>query len=139
MKKVFAEIEISTIKTRTPLLRDTLGDLATLEGSIRKFGLLAPLVVDASDTLIAGARRLEACKRAGLARVPVWKLDVPYSSLQALDVQTDENLCREPLSATELSRHIRDKKRTLKPRLPRWIQSIIEWFQRLFHRPTKAR
>src|SRR5262252_745030 len=48
--------------------------LESLAGSIRRHGLLQPLVVRrtaAGYELIAGERRLRAARRAGLERVPV--------------------------------------------------------------------
>ena len=44
-------------------LENGLGELAA---SIRRLGLLAPLVVSPDGLLLAGRRRLEALQRAGL-------------------------------------------------------------------------
>jgi ParB/RepB/Spo0J family partition protein len=51
--------------------RRALGDIASLGASIGEVGLLHPIVVSPSGQLIAGARRLEACKLLGWSAVPV--------------------------------------------------------------------
>ena len=42
--------------------RKTVGDLSQLQASIEAIGLLHPIVIDGDRGLIAGQRRLEACK-----------------------------------------------------------------------------
>jgi ParB-like chromosome segregation protein Spo0J len=57
--------------------RKDLGDLKPLAESIAALGLLHPIVVRPDGTLIAGARRLAACRDVlGLAEVPVRVLDI---------------------------------------------------------------
>jgi ParB family chromosome partitioning protein len=51
--------------------RKDLGDIASLAESIEDFGLLNPITVDETGRLLAGARRLAACKRLGWKAVPV--------------------------------------------------------------------
>ncbi len=109
MNQKFIELDISRIKT-SDKLRKNIGDTTTLENSIRKLGLLSPLIVDPDNVLISGYRRLSACNKIGLSHVPVIRVDVPARSMTALDIQTDENLCRQPLSPEELQQHIQEKK-----------------------------
>ena len=51
--------------------RRDLGDIAGLATSIAEIGLLNPITVDENKRLLAGARRLAACKRLGLETVEV--------------------------------------------------------------------
>jgi ParB/RepB/Spo0J family partition protein len=51
--------------------RRDLGDTDRLAASIREVGLLHPVVIRPDGKLIAGHRRLEACKRLGWTEVPV--------------------------------------------------------------------
>ena len=51
--------------------RRDLGDIAGLAASIRDIGLLNPITVDENGRLLAGARRLAACKLLGLEKVEV--------------------------------------------------------------------
>jgi ParB-like nuclease domain len=48
-----------------------LGDIAGLAESIEDIGLLHPITVDEQGRLLAGARRLAACKRLGWKDIPV--------------------------------------------------------------------
>ena len=52
-------------------VRKDLGDIKVLAASIKEVGLLHPIVVDADYRLIAGRRRLAACKSLGWKKIPV--------------------------------------------------------------------
>ena len=62
-------MKIQSIKVWYRFRKD-LGDLQTLAKSIQEIGLLQPIVVNQDNELIAGKRRLEACKLLG--RTEVW-------------------------------------------------------------------
>jgi ParB family transcriptional regulator, chromosome partitioning protein len=51
--------------------RRDMGDIAGLAASIEDIGLLHPITVDEKNRLLAGARRLAACKSLGWKTVPV--------------------------------------------------------------------
>jgi len=51
--------------------RKDMGDLQVLADSIQSVGLLHPIVVTTDNVLVAGERRLEACKLLGWTEVPV--------------------------------------------------------------------
>jgi ParB/RepB/Spo0J family partition protein len=93
--------------------RAETGDLAALESSIAKLGVLHPIIVDRHNVLIAGSRRLVAARQAGLSSIPAVKLEAEYTDMLALDIQADENLCRLPLAPEELEEQIQRKKRTV--------------------------
>ena len=61
--------------------RKDLGDLRTLAKSIDEVGLLHPVVVTPEGRLIAGQRRLEACRLIGQTDVPVTVVDL-YQAAQ---------------------------------------------------------
>ncbi len=78
--------------------------LQELAASIKEHGVLQPLVVSPGDTpdrfvLIAGERRLEASKLAGLAAVPV--IVRGASDQQRLELALIENIQRADLGALE--------------------------------------
>ncbi len=50
--------------------RKALGSLNLLKGSIENIGLLHPIVITPDNRLIAGQRRLEACKMLGWTEIP---------------------------------------------------------------------
>ena len=110
-------IDIERIIER-PGLRNAADDLSSLQKSIRDLGLLFPLLVNANQVLIAGYRRLEACRRLGWTSVPVLRVDVDENSLRALDILVQENLCRRDLNPEELE-HLIERKKELLGRL-RW-------------------
>jgi ParB-like chromosome segregation protein Spo0J len=70
-----AAMSIANIKIGTRHRKD-LGDIEGLARSIADVGLLHPIVVRADGTLIAGERRLEACKQLGWTDVPVTVVDL---------------------------------------------------------------
>lgn len=81
-----------------------LGDTEGLRESIASNGLLQPIVVDASLTLVCGMHRLEACRALGWTEVPafVQSIDGPRAQL----AEVDENLCRRELTVLERAEHI---------------------------------
>ncbi len=102
------EIPISEIAPN-PLQPRSTFDPATLEAlaqSIREYGVLQPLVVEASDgayRLVAGERRLRASQLAGLQTVPVVVRPVgPERS--RLEMALVENLQRSDISALDEAR-----------------------------------
>jgi ParB family transcriptional regulator, chromosome partitioning protein len=79
-------------------------ELQDLTVSIREHGVLQPLIVTPGDMqgryiLIAGERRLQAARLAGLATVPV--LVRPATDQQRLELAIIENVQRSDLSALE--------------------------------------
>jgi ParB family transcriptional regulator, chromosome partitioning protein len=54
--------------------RQDLGDIEALAKSIAANGLLHPITVDATGNLLAGARRLAACKQLGWSEMPVRRI-----------------------------------------------------------------
>ena len=100
---------------RQPRATIESGELEELAASIREHGVLQPLIVTRGPeseyyTLIAGERRLEASKLAGLERVPVLVRDA--SDQQRLELALIENLQREdlsPLDTAEAYRHLHEE------------------------------
>jgi ParB family chromosome partitioning protein len=101
------------LKLRSHLLKKALrkleqfdeSKLGELTESIRKNGILQPLIVQEVDTgkyeLIAGERRLRASKLAGLTKVPCLVKDI--SSRDAAVIGLVENIQRAQLNAIDES------------------------------------
>jgi ParB family chromosome partitioning protein len=85
--------------------REDMGDIAELAESISRFGLFHPLVVDESLGLIAGGRRLAACKHLGWERVPV-RYFANLSDEDKQEIELEENIRRKDLTAYEESKEI---------------------------------
>lgn len=82
--------------------RKNIGDVTDLAASIKTNGLLTPLSVVPNGSryrVIAGHRRLAACKQAGTGAVPCFVLDL--DPLQQLEAMITENCQREQLIALE--------------------------------------
>lgn len=77
--------------------RKNLGDLERLRRSISSIGLLHPIVVTASGQLIAGQRRLEACKALGWQEIPVRIVDIENPTRG----EYDENTVRKDFTPSE--------------------------------------
>jgi ParB family transcriptional regulator, chromosome partitioning protein len=90
-------------------------ELAELAASIKEHGIIQPLIVAAADSpdkfiLIAGERRLQAAKQAGLQHVPVLIRDA--SAQQFLELALIENIQRadlNPLEAAEAYRQLSEE------------------------------
>jgi len=54
-----------------------LSDIDTLSESIRKVGLLEPLILNSKNQVISGNRRLEAIRNLGIEDVEVVIKDIP--------------------------------------------------------------
>src|SRR5216684_904054 len=78
--------------------RKDLGDLRVLAESIGDVGLLHPVVVTPEGRLIAGQRRLEACRLLGWTEVPVTVVDL----YQAARGEAHENFVRKDLLPSEI-------------------------------------
>lgn len=82
--------------------RKNIGDVNDLAASIKTNGLLTPLSVVPNGEryrVIAGHRRLAACKQAGTGAVPCFVLDL--DPLQQLEAMVTENCQREQLTVLE--------------------------------------
>lgn len=99
----FRMVSIDAVSV-TPWRRRGLGDTEALRESIASNGLLQPIVLDASLTLVCGMHRLEACRALGWTEVPafVHAIDGPRAQL----AEVDENLCRRELTVLERAEHI---------------------------------
>lgn len=70
-----ASLPINKIRVRNRY-RKNLGDIKSLASSIKELGLLHPIVIRPDGRLIAGERRLAACKSLGWKSVPVTRVDL---------------------------------------------------------------
>jgi N6-adenosine-specific RNA methylase IME4 len=87
-------IDAITVGTRH---RQHLGDIDGLAASIDRSGLLHAIVVSPNGTLIAGERRLAACRALGWSEIPVRVLDLD----DILRAEADENTVRLDFAPSE--------------------------------------
>ena len=122
------KVRIQDIKIKNRIRIDT-GDISDLMESISKYGLLNPITVTEDFELLAGFRRLEACRSLGLTEVECNVVNV-QSKIDRLLVEADENLTRKDLTVREIERY-EDEKRYL---LAHGLRKIWLWIVRLFKR-----
>ncbi|MFC9973600.1 ParB N-terminal domain-containing protein [Spirillospora sp. NPDC127200] len=82
--------------------RHDLGDLDALAASIDKVGLIQPVVLTPDRVLIAGHRRIEACRRLGWSQIPAVTAEHLYDAADRLRAERDENTCRKAMTPSEL-------------------------------------
>jgi hypothetical protein len=82
--------------------RNAFGDIAGLAASIKAVGLINPVTVTESGRLVAGHRRIEACRSLGVAEIPVRVVRSIDSAAKVLIAERDENTCRKEMTPAEL-------------------------------------
>ena len=94
-------IKIEDIKVKKRVRKD-LGDIDSLKESIRLYGLLNPITINADHELVAGERRLEACKALGMERINAVVLDANVDKIKQLEIELEENNQRKEFTDEEL-------------------------------------
>ena len=101
-------VEMISPNPEQPRTDITEEGIAELSDSIKKVGLLQPIIVRAqgeSYQIIAGERRWRAARLAGLERVPVRVMST--TATESLELALIENLQRQDLNAIEEARGFR--------------------------------
>jgi ParB family chromosome partitioning protein len=97
------DLNILDITGPTHQLRSTLSNLKELAASIRKIGLLQPIVVRTNSSnrfeVVAGNRRLKACKTLGWRKIACHLVEL--DDQQAFEVAIVENVQRNTLNPIE--------------------------------------
>jgi len=96
------EIRISSISTPRHAVREVSGDIKELAESIRREGLIEPIVVRPKDgkmELVAGSRRLAACRLLGWRKIE--SRIVELDDQEAFEMAIAENVARQTLNPLE--------------------------------------
>src|SRR5438128_2198322 len=97
----FSSIPISSIHVdRTGRQRRELRDIHSLADSIRRLGLIHPVIITRDYELKAGERRLEACKQLGWTSISAQWYD-ETDPAQLLLLELEENIKRVDISWQE--------------------------------------
>ncbi len=98
-----ADISPSPYQPRIQMNSESLEELSA---SIKEKGVVQPIIVRSLGNdkyeIIAGERRLRACKLAGLQEIPAIIKEV--SDVEAMEIAITENIQREDLNSIELAR-----------------------------------
>ena len=113
-------------------LRKDLGDVSTLAASIKKFGLINPIVINKKNILIAGERRLEAAKVLGWKTIDTVIVDIS-DPLEILEYEIEENIQRQEFSPEETAEASQKIYQLKNPRFFVKIWDAVRaFFKRLF-------
>lgn len=126
-------LSIDEIKTKNRVRR---GDprIEALMGSMAKFGLLNPIIVDSKNNLIAGYRRLEAARALGWKTICVSMVE-GADRARALEIALEENAQRLELAPEDVSAAMARIERLRRPNVfARIALAIRDFFRRLFGR-----
>jgi ParB family transcriptional regulator, chromosome partitioning protein len=120
------KVRIKDIKVKNRVRTD-LGDLTSLQESIMKLGLLHPIIVNEKYELIAGLRRLYACRNIGWSEIEA-QIVRTNDELIKLEVEAHENLIRKDFNQAEVETVIRRRKELMKRSIFHKIISAIKRF-----------
>lgn len=126
--------QISKIKVKNRI-REDLGDLESLKNSLKRYGLMNPIIINTKRELIAGQRRLEAARQLGWKTIRVIVVE-KQDELEALQWEIEENLQRKDFTQKELLKAEKRLHQLRNPNIFRRIwRAIVAFFQRLFGQP----
>lgn len=109
----------SILVDRASRQRKEVGDVSELADSIRRLGLIHPIVVDRSLYLIAGERRLEAHRLLDRDVIAVqWADEITEADRRAIELE--ENVKRKDISWQEQSLAIKEYHEFRKAADPAW-------------------
>ena len=94
------KVLISEVKIRKRV-REDLGDLEPLMGSMNHNGQLNPITISRTNELIAGHRRLMAAERLEWLYIDAHVVDL-HSEVEKLELELEENVHRKDFSPNEL-------------------------------------
>jgi ParB family chromosome partitioning protein len=124
-------MDIDKIRVRKRV-RKNLGDLTSLMESMKRYGLLSPIVINSRHELIAGQRRLVAATRLGWRNIMVRVVD-DIDVVDELEIEIDENTQRKNFSTDELAEAYIKMDRLKHPGIfRRMLNALGRFFRRLF-------
>jgi ParB family chromosome partitioning protein len=104
-----------------------LRDLEALKDSMRRYGLLNPVTLNAKKELVAGMRRLEAARQLGWLSIPANVIDVT-DDVTLLEIELEENTQRSDFTSDDLLKGYEKLERLKHPSIFRRIWNAIKRF-----------
>ncbi|AHE63040.1 ParB N-terminal domain-containing protein [Borrelia parkeri] len=92
-------IDLEQIKIKKRI-RQNIGDTSTLKESIKKHGLIYPIIIDKNKNLVAGFRRYQVLKELGYKEVDVKVIPTEDKKI-LLEIELDENNARKSFTKSE--------------------------------------
>lgn len=128
------KIDIERIKVdETNRIRQDIGDLKSLEESIQQVGLINPVLVDENDNLVAGFRRLTACRNLGWQEIEANVVELEGDELKILEAEVAENLFRKEFTPDEILAIQKRRDEIAEARRPKGaFERFWNWIKALF-------
>jgi|TergutMp193P3_1026864.scaffolds.fasta_scaffold26138_2 ParB family chromosome partitioning protein len=108
-------------------IRKNMGDIEALAESLKRYGQISPIVISASNVLIAGGRRLEAAKHLGWRTINA-VISESAGELARLELEIEENIQRRDFSMDEVAEATKKLYRLQNPGFFRRILNAIARF-----------
>jgi len=94
------KVKLDEINIKEDRFREDFGSIEELAESIEKYGLIQPPVLDEDNNVIAGERRIRACKYLELEEIEVRRMS-DLSQLEQREIELEENIQRKNFSWPE--------------------------------------
>lgn len=122
-------IESIIVKKR---IRKELGDLGPLMDSLRRFGLMNPVLINRRNVLIAGGRRLQAARELGWKTINAIVIEAS-DELTRLEYEIEENIQRREFNDEETSQAYAKLYALRNPGFFRRLwNAVVAFFKRIF-------
>lgn len=124
-------VPVDEIKVKDRIRKD-MGNIEALAESMKRFGLISPIVITKNNVLIAGGRRLEAARSLGWRTINAIIADIP-DELSMLEYELEENIQRRDFTQEEAEDASKKLYTLRNPSLFRRILNAIKrFFKRIF-------
>ncbi|AHH04672.1 Chromosome partitioning protein parB [Borrelia miyamotoi FR64b] len=128
INKMLIDLEQIRIKRR---IRQNIGDTTTLKESIKKHGLIYPIIIDKNKNLIAGFRRYQVLKELGYKEVEVKVIPIENKKT-LLEIELDENNIRKSFTKSESEAGENQLKNYSRNSIIRFLKFIILKIKKIF-------
>lgn len=114
-------------------IRKEAGNIEVLQSSIEKVGLINPVMIDENNQLIAGYRRLTACKNLGWKEIEVTVVQLKGDPIKMLDVEIAENFFRKDFTPEEILATEKRRQEILEEQRKKgFFERLWAWLKRFF-------
>ncbi len=114
-------------------IRKDVGDLKPLEDSISEVGLINPILIDEQHTLVAGYRRLSACKNLGMDEVEATIATFDKDMMKLFEAEIAENLYRKDFTPEEILAAERRRQEIIEALREKGLfERLLLWLKNLF-------
>ncbi len=117
-------VKISDIKIGKRV-RKEIGDIDNLKKSLKRHGLLQPILITENNQLVSGYRRITAAKELGWDEIEALTV-APKNDLEQIEMEMEENIIRKEFTSEEMLDGFKRKKKLTRPNIFRRIWNFIK-------------